>query len=84
MFMDEMKIELKDGYNVFKEIFYRKGQGNILTWKGMRNPIIAILFFLLPAIISYLVALKYPDTNWNCFSNYVFIMYFRRIGIFIV
>lgn len=62
--MDEMKIELKDGYNVFREMYYRDGQGSILTWKGTRKPIIAVLIFGLFTIISYLLALKYPYTEW--------------------
>ena len=61
--MEELKIELKDGYKVFKEMYYKKGQGSIFTWKLTRGPFIATTVFALLTIISYLVALKHPYSD---------------------
>src|SRR4030095_6093092 len=62
--MDELKIELKDGYNTLKDIYYRDGKGSIFTFRWTKMPIIISSIFVPLSATFYFVSLLYPDIGW--------------------
>ena len=62
--MNELKIELKDGYKALKEIYYQNGQGSIFTFSWTKKPIIVSSIFVTLTVTFYFIALLYPDTGW--------------------
>ena len=75
--MNELKIELKDGYNNLKEIYYKNGQGSIWTYKGTRTPIIISLILIGLSFTFYVISLVYPFMGW------IFMMTICSLGVFI-
>jgi hypothetical protein len=62
--MDDLTIELKEGYNVLKNIYYRNGQGSIFTYSETKRPIIVSSIFIALTVTFYFIALLYPDMGW--------------------
>jgi hypothetical protein len=62
--MEDLTIELKDGYNVLKDIYYRNGQGSVFTFRGTKRPIIFSSIFIALSVTFYFIALLYPDIWW--------------------
>jgi hypothetical protein len=62
--MEEIKIELKDGYNTAKAIYYRNGNGSIFTYHKTRRSILFTSIFAILSLILFLVAFNYPETGW--------------------
>ena len=71
--MDELKIELKDGYNALKEIFYQNGSGNLHTWKGTKGPFYVTLIFCVLSMIFFLAAMQSPETHWIVLTILTFV-----------
>jgi hypothetical protein len=62
--MDELKIELKDGYNALKNVYFRDGKGSIFTFRWTKIPILVSSIFVVLAITFYCIAYLYPDMGW--------------------
>ena len=62
--MDEFKIELKDGYNALKDIYYRDGKGSIFTFWWTKKPMIASSIFVTLSVAFYFISLFYPYMGW--------------------
>jgi hypothetical protein len=62
--MDEIKIELKNGYEALKEIYFQDGKASILTYKWTKTPIVVSSLFVLLSLTFFFVALVYPETGW--------------------
>ncbi|HWY34847.1 MAG TPA: YcxB family protein [Nitrosopumilaceae archaeon] len=62
--MDELNIELKNGAETVKALYYTNGQGNIFTYKRTRWLILRTAGLLLLSIILYFVAINIPVITW--------------------
>jgi hypothetical protein len=62
--MDDLTIELKDGYNTLKDIYYQSGQGSVFTYSRTRNPMIVSSLFIMLSVAFYFIALLYPEMGW--------------------
>ena len=62
--MNELKIELMDGYNALKNVYFRNGQGSIFTYRNTKIPILVSSIFVTLTATFYFAALSYPDTGW--------------------
>ena len=78
-----MKIELKDGYNAMKTIYYQDGKGSIFTFKWTKKPILVTLILVVFAITFYCIAFVYSDISWIFLTTICSLLAFIGI-IFIV
>lgn len=62
--MEELKIQLTYNPDYFREIYYKNGQGSILTYKPVRKFIIAIVALTIATVIIYFLSYKFPGISW--------------------
>jgi uncharacterized membrane protein YjgN (DUF898 family) len=82
--MNELKIELKDGYNALKTVYFRNGQGSIFTYRNTKIPILVSSIFVALTFTFYFVALSYPGTGWMVLMILCALISFTGIIIIII
>jgi hypothetical protein len=62
--MQTLKIELKNGYETIKAIYYRNGNGSIFTYSATRHYIPITIIFFIGSAFLYALAIRFPETVW--------------------
>jgi hypothetical protein len=62
--MEEIKIDLINGYENLKEFYYKNGNGSIFTCKDTKIPILKSGICLLVTIVLYFIAILSPQIGW--------------------
>lgn len=62
--MEELTIKLRYDPAHIKEIYYRNGQGSMLTYKPTRKVVIVLLVILLLTAIMYFFTYQSPVLRW--------------------
>ncbi len=62
--MEEIKIDLINGYEHLKEFYYQNGNGSIFTCKDTKTPIFKALVSVLVSFILYGITLSFSNVGW--------------------
>lgn len=62
--MQTLKIELKNGYENIREIYYLDGNGSIFTYKATRRYIPVTITSIILSACLYGIAMQFPETGW--------------------
>lgn len=62
--MDEINIELKDGYEAVKAIYYKHGLESIFTYRGTKLLVRSTILLAILSVIFYLVSLIFSGMGW--------------------
>jgi hypothetical protein len=62
--MNEIKIELKDGFSTIRDLYFRNGNESIFTYQKTKRPIFITSIFATLSIALYFIEFRYPDTSW--------------------
>ncbi len=62
--MEELKIELRNGYETCKEFYFRNGNGDVFTYKVTKKLFILSTFSIIVTALFYFLSLVYPETSW--------------------
>jgi hypothetical protein len=62
--MEEIKIDLINGYNHLKAFYYQNGNGSIFTCKDTKAPVLKGSIFVLITTVLYFIALSFPRVGW--------------------
>ena len=62
--MQTLKIELKNGYENIKAIYYLDGNGSIFTYKATQRYIPFTIISIILSVFLYGVAIQFPKTGW--------------------
>ena len=61
--MEEIKIDLINGYEHLREFYYQNGNGSIFTCKDTRTPIFKAIISVLISVILYGITLSFPNVG---------------------
>jgi hypothetical protein len=62
--MDDLKIELKDGYSALKAIYFRDGRESIFTNRATKWGLTITLIIACLSALFYMISLLHPEENW--------------------
>ncbi len=62
--MEEIKIDLINGYEHLKEFYYQNGNGSIFTCKDTKTPVFKAIVSVLVSVILYGITLSFPNVGW--------------------
>jgi hypothetical protein len=62
--MEEISIELKDGYKAVKAIYYQNGLGSIFTYYSTKWLVIFTISSAILSVIFYVISLIYQGIGW--------------------
>ena len=62
--MEEIKIDLINGYEHLKEFYYQNGNGSIFTCKDTETPVFKAIVSVLVSVILYGIMLSFPNVGW--------------------
>ena len=62
--MEEIKIDLINGYDNVKAFYYQNGNGSIFTCKDTKAPILKASICLLVSIVLYFIAISSLQIGW--------------------
>ena len=62
--METIKIELKNGFESCREIYFKNGQESFFSWKEAQIPLVRTIFFLSCTVLFYFLSVKYSEIVW--------------------